>query len=84
MTTKVERRRKKGREKKKDELINKIINVRGNKTIPYKYFDLSIPIVSDIAHYHSSNNSKKKDEKNMVEYPYLLFLTVDAWGGAYP
>ena len=47
----------------KDELINKIINLRGKKTIPYKYFDLSIPFVSDIAHYNSSNNSKRKGRK---------------------
>ncbi len=61
----------------KDELIEKIIKLRHKKKdgqlIPLGYFDLSVPLRSEIEHYNVGNNSKKKGKRRTTNSKHPFY-----------
>jgi len=61
----------------KDELVEKIIKLRHKKKdgqlIPLGYFDLSVPLRSEIEHYNVDNNSKKKGKRRTTNSKHPFY-----------
>ena len=61
----------------KDELVEKIIMLRHKKKdgqlIPLGYFDLSVPLRSEIEHYNVGNNSKKKGKRRTTNSKHPFY-----------
>ena len=63
--------------KLKDELIEKIMRLRHKKKdgqlILLGYFNLSVPLRSEIDHYHVSNNSNKKGKRKTTNSKHPFY-----------